>query len=77
MAPEEKKEKIDKVDKIVLNFKFKRATPNTKLFEEMLGEQEWSDKGTAVGALYVNTQALEMLGVPTPTKLRVTIEPVQ
>jgi len=66
---------VEKVDKIVLEFKKLRDTKNTTLFEEKLGEQEWSDKSTAVGSLYVNRQALELIGMPE--KIKVTIEPVK
>lgn len=66
---------VDQIEKIVLEFKKLRDTKNTTLFEEKLGEQEWSDKSTAVGSLYVNRQALEFIGMPE--KIRVTIEPIK
>ena len=69
------KSKDKEVDKIVLEFKELRETKRTKLFEEQLGEQSWSDQDVAVGNLYVKTQALEMIGMPS--KIRVTIEPIE
>ena len=63
------------LDKIVLEFKDVRETKRTHLFEEQLGDQAYSDQDVAVGALYVKTQALKMLGMPT--KIRVTIEPIE
>jgi len=66
---------VMKVEKIELVFNDKRTTKRTHLFEEELGEQAWSDQDVAVGALYIKTQALEMLGLPS--KIKVTIEPVK
>ena len=63
------------LDRIVLEFKDIRETKRTHVFEEQLGDQAYSDQDVAVGALYVKTQALEMLGMPT--KIRVTIEPIE
>ena len=62
-------------DKIELEFNEKRDTKNTRLFEEVLGEQEYSDKGFAIGSLYVQIQALELMG--NPKKLKVTIEHIK
>lgn len=61
------------VDKIVLEFEYSRDTKRTQLFQEILGEQAWSDQDVAVGSLYVKMQALQMLG--SPKKIKVTIEP--
>ncbi len=61
--------------KIVLTFKFKNTTKNKHRFEEELGEQSWSDRDTAVGALYIEKGALELIGMPD--KIRVTIEPLK
>jgi len=69
------KTKGREVDKIVLEFKELRETKRTHLFEEELGEQAWSDQDVAVGNLYVKTQALEMIGMPT--HIRVTVEPIE
>ena len=66
--------KKTEVDKIVLEFKDVRETKRTHLFEEMPGEQEYSDQGVAIGNLYVKTQALELIGMPT--RIRVTVEPL-
>lgn len=69
------KTKEREVDKIVLEFRKFRETKRTHLFEEEVGEQEWSDQGVAVGNLYIKTQALDMIGMPE--RIRVTIEPVE
>lgn len=63
-----------KLDKIVLEFKFSRETKRSHLFEEKVGEQEWSDQTFAIGPLYLKTQALQLIG--SPKKIRVTIEPI-
>lgn len=68
------KEKEKELDKLDLTFTWERDTKRMTLFQEQLGEIEFSDKGPAVGALYVNQQALEMIG--SPKKIKVTIEPV-
>ena len=63
------------LDKIVLEFKELRVTKRTHLFEEVLGEQAWSDQDVAIGPLYIKTQALEKIGLPD--RVRVTIEPIE
>ena len=63
------------VSKIVLEFKEFRETKRTHLFQEEVGDQAWSDQDVAIGSLYLKTQALEMIGMPT--RLRVTIEPIE
>ena len=63
------------LEKIVLEFTAERDTKRTRLFQEKLGEQAYSDQDVAIGPLYVKLQALEMIG--NPKKLRVTIEPVE
>lgn len=63
------------LDKFELTFTLSRKTPGAQLFAEVLGEQEYSDKGYAVGSLYIRTQAAEMIGLPK--KIKVTIEPVE
>lgn len=67
--------KTRELDKIVLEFKFSRETKRTHLFEEEVGEREWSDQTFAIGNLYVKTQALEELGMPK--RIRITIEPIE
>jgi hypothetical protein len=59
---------------IVLEFKHERDTKRASLFQEELGERQWSDQDVAVGPLYVKQQALELIG--SPKKLKVTIEPI-
>lgn len=69
-------EKVEReLDKLTLIFTKERDTKRTTLFQEQLGAFEYSDKSYAVGALYVNQQALEMIG--KPEKLKVTIEPAE
>lgn len=63
------------VDKIVLEFTKRRETDRTFLFDEQLSEESWSDQDVAVGPLYVKKQALKMIGMPT--RIRVTIEPIE
>lgn len=61
------------LDKIELVFTEDRKTRRTVKFDEVLGEQAWSDQDVAVGPLYVKKQALEMIG--NPERIKVTIEP--
>jgi len=61
-------------DKIELVFQEDRKTLRTVKFDEVLGDQAWSDRDVAVGPLYVQKQALELIG--NPSKIKVTIEPV-
>lgn len=63
------------LDELKLTFKFRNPTKNKNRFEEELGEQSFSERDTAVGTLYVEKEALEMIG--NPTKLKVTIEPLK
>lgn len=63
----------DNVIKLV--FKRRKETKRTFLFDEELGEQAWSDKDVAIGPLYVQKQALEMIG--NPEKIEVTIRPIK
>lgn len=61
------------LDKLELIFIEERKTKRTVLFNEVLGEQTYSDEDVAVGTLYLKKQALEMIG--NPGKIKVTIEP--
>ena len=63
------------LDKIVLEFTADRDTKRTRLFQEQLGDQAYSDQDVAIGPLYMKLQALGMIG--DPKKLKVTIEPVE
>lgn len=65
---------MPELDKIVLEFKEDRKTKRTVKFDEVLGDQAWSEKDVAVGPLYVQKEALEMIG--NPSKIKVTIEPM-
>lgn len=60
-------------NEIRLTFKKRRETKRTYLFDEQLGEQGWSDKDVAVGALYIQKQALELIG--SPDEIVVVITP--
>ena len=74
----ESKESMGSADKIVAEFKPIRDTKRARLFEEQLGDQQWSDQDVAVGPLYVKLQALELIGAnKAGQKIRVTIEPVE
>jgi len=66
---------VRELDKIVLEFRGERDTKRTRLFQEQIGGQAYSDQDVAIGPLYVKLQALEMIG--NPQKLKVTIEPVE
>lgn len=66
---------MSELDKIELTFKFRNPTKNKNRFEEELGEQSFSERDTAVGTLYVEKEALELIG--NPAKLKVTIEPLK
>lgn len=63
------------LEKIVLTFKFQNATKNKHRFEEELGDEEWSDRSFACGTLYIEKEALELLG--SPERIKVTIEPIK
>jgi len=65
---------MNTVEEITLTFKVRRKTTRAVLFDEQLGEQQWSDQDVAVGPLYVKKQALEMIG--NPEKIQVTIKPI-
>jgi len=60
-------------NEIKLIFKKRRDTKRTILFDEELGEQAWSDKDVAIGPLYVQKQALELIG--NPEKIEVILRP--
>jgi len=60
-------------NEIKLFFKKRRDTKRTILFDEELGEQAWSDKDVAIGPLYVQKQALELIG--NPEKIEVILRP--
>lgn len=62
-------------NEIKLVFKKRRDTKRTILFDEQLGEQAWSDKDIAIGPLYLQKQASEMIG--HPEKIEVTIRPIK
>lgn len=63
------------MDELVLTFKKVRDTKRATLFEEVLGDQEYSDQGVAVGPLYIKMQALQLLG--SPQTIQVTIKPAK
>lgn len=65
------------MDETSLNLTFTedRKTVKTILFEEDSTEFEYSSKGYAVGYIYIQKEALELIG--NPVKIKVTIEPVK
>ena len=65
---------MPELDKIELIFNEDRKTLRTVKFDEVLGDQAWSDREVAVGPLYVQKQALDLIG--NPSKIKVTIEPI-
>ncbi len=58
---------------ITLMFKVRRKTKRAILFDEQLGDRQWSDQDVAIGPLYVKKQALDLIG--NPEQIKVTIEP--
>ena len=58
---------------INLIFTRQRETKRTYLFSEEIGEEAWSDKDVAIGPLYIQKQALEVIG--NPEQIEVTIKP--
>ncbi len=62
------------MDKITLTFKVRRKTKRAVLFDEQLGDKQWSDQDVAIGPLYVKKQALELIG--DPERIEVTIRPI-
>lgn len=63
------------MDKIVLEFVEEHKTKRTVRFQEVLGEKSWSERDVAIGPLYIQKEALELIG--NPSKVKVTIEPVK
>ena len=63
----------DEDNTIKLVFARRRETKRTILFDEELGEQQWSSKDVAIGSLYIQKEALELIG--NPEKLDVAISP--
>ncbi|MBA7639925.1 hypothetical protein ES703_47586 [subsurface metagenome] len=59
------------MDKLELKFTYEKETKNTVRYQEELGEEAYSSKDIAVGSLYIQK---EVLGVPPPQRLKVTIE---
>jgi len=66
---------MPELDKIELEFMEDRRTKRTVKFDEVLGDQAWSEKDGCIGPLYGQKEALELIG--NPTRIRVTIEPVR
>ena len=61
-------------DKIELVFQEDRKTKRTVKFDEVLGDEAWSDQGVAIGPLYLKKLALELIG--NPTKIKVVVTPL-
>ena len=63
------------MERLDLKFKWERDTKRTSLFKEELGDEAYSDKDIAVDSIYVQQQALELIG--NPKYIRVIIEPIE
>ncbi|MDD3493591.1 MAG: hypothetical protein PHZ19_08875 [Candidatus Thermoplasmatota archaeon] len=59
---------------LVLVFTKNYATKSKVRYDEEPGEEEYSNKGPAIGYLYPYIEAIELIG--TPDRIRVTIEPI-
>lgn len=59
------------MEKLELRFTYEKETRNCIRYKEELGEVTHSSRDIAVGALYVQKEAL---GEPAPQRLKVTIE---
>ena len=59
------------MEKLELRFTYEKETRNTIRFKEELDEEAHSSRDIAVGALYIQKEAL---GEPVPQRLKVTIE---
>ena len=59
------------MEKLELRFTYEKETKNTIRYQEVIGDEAYSNRDIAVGALYVQKEAL---GEPAPQRLRVTIE---
>lgn len=67
---------MPELEKMQFIMKERRRTKTKVLFDEELGEQEFSDVGTAVGVLYIRKEALSLITAQRPATIRVTIEPM-
>jgi len=59
------------MEKLELEFTCEKETKNTIRYREELGEEAHSSRDIAVGALYIQKEAL---GEPVPQRIKVTIE---
>lgn len=59
------------MERLELKFTYEKETKNTIRYREELGQIAHSSRDIAIGALYVQKEAL---GEPAPQRLRVTIE---
>ena len=47
-------------------------------YDEEVGDQEYSNRGPAIGYIYPYIEAMELIGSPKPPqRIKVVIEPVQ
>lgn len=63
---------FDKLQFIMIE---RRRTTRKVLFDEQLGDYEYSETGPAIGILYIYKDAVEAIGLSKPAKIKVTIEP--
>lgn len=61
------------MEKIEVFFTQVYRTKKKVRYDEEVGEQEFSEKGPAVGYIYPYLEAVELIG--TPQRIKVTIEP--
>lgn len=59
------------MEKLKLRFTYEKETKNTIRYQEELSNEAHSSRDIAVGALYIQKEAL---GEPVPQRLKVTIE---
>jgi hypothetical protein len=61
------------MEKIELFFTQSYRTKKKVRYDEEVGEQEFSEKGPAIGYTYPFIEAMELIGIPQ--RIKVTIEP--
>jgi len=61
------------MDKLELTFTRERETKRAVVFNEQLGDQAYSERAVAVGYVYIQKEALQLIG--NPDKVKITVEP--
>lgn len=67
---------VPDLDKIQFTMVERRRTTRKVLFDEKLGDQEYSEFGPAIESLYIYQDALSLICTDKPARIKVTIEPV-